>query len=243
MRTVLLVVVVLAHAAVAAPVTVDARIGYDDARVHRITAPATGTVRRVFKARGDRVHAGDRLFEIAYVEIVRPSAELDLARADVLAAYRGALRAQVLMERGEPRRDYEQARDDYHKARAAYDRLLQRAGRAREVTITAPVAGEVLAVDAQVGDPVFAADDPEQRPIGELGVIGDRDRVVATASTRCDRSWRQGVPVAFVLAGRPAVQVQGTITGLTAGGCAIATLDDPAHAVDEGASGDLVIEP
>ncbi len=231
----LCLVLALAHAAVADSIVLDARISYAQ---HALRSPHTGTVRRVVHARGDRVRAGDRMFTIAYVEIP-PSAALESARADLRNSARNARRARDLMERGEPRKDFEQAEGEYRQARATYERLA-RNGHTYEVAIAAPVAGEVLAVLVAVGDPAIAADDPEQRPVADLATIGERDRVLATASSRCDGSWRIGVAVAFV---SRTARATGTISGTTQDGCAIATIDNAARVLEDGATGELVVAP
>jgi hypothetical protein len=154
------------------------------------------------------------------------------------------MRQKQLMELGEGRRDYENAVDEYHHARASYERVLRRFGRPRELTITAPAAGEVLGVPAAVGDPVIAGDDPEQRDVADLAVVGELDRVIATASSRCGSvPWNLGAQVAFVPAKRRTVRVEGSIVGTTPRGCAIAAIDNTARTLDDGDSGELVAPP
>lgn len=137
---------------------------------YQVKSKISGIVRRVAVEVGDRVEAGNTLFEIepdpTPTELVQAEQRIDSARSALKRAEADWQRARELARQGiMPREEEDQRREAYEQAgielAGAIDNLeliregrIEGRGRRMESIVRAPVAGIVLARLVDPGDPV-----------------------------------------------------------------------------------------
>ncbi len=161
------------------------KVVFDDTRVAHVVSPVNGRVTRIDAALGERVKTGAPLAVIDSPDIGIASSDVGKATADLTAAEHDYHRKKDLFDQhAVSQADYEQAQDNYAKAKAELDRARQKlrtlhGGGGGQVTqgfaLTAPIDGEVIARNVSPGIEV-------QGQYGggtavELFTIGELDRV------------------------------------------------------------------
>ncbi len=137
------------------------RVTFDDSKVSHIFSPVTGRVVAIHAQFGDRMKKGAALASIDSPDVGVASAELDKARADLVAAQREYLRqGELYAAHASAQKDFEAARDAFKKAQADDERAqkkarLLRTGSIEEVTqhfvLRSPIEGEVVARNVTPG--------------------------------------------------------------------------------------------
>jgi cobalt-zinc-cadmium efflux system membrane fusion protein len=113
---------------VATSVLTTGRVTFDDQRVSHVFSPVTGRVVKIDAQLGAHVKKGDSLAMIDSPDVGVASADLDKARADLLAADREYRRQQELLEyQAAAQKDLEAAEGNYLKAKAETERAQQKA--------------------------------------------------------------------------------------------------------------------
>jgi cobalt-zinc-cadmium efflux system membrane fusion protein len=141
--------------------TTTGRISFDDNKVSHVFSPVTGRVIEIYAQFGDVLKKGAPLASIDSPDVGVASAELDKARADLVAAEREYLRQKELYDaHATAQRDFEVARDAFKKAQADDERArkkaqLLRTGSIERVTqhyvLRALIDGEVVARNISPG--------------------------------------------------------------------------------------------
>jgi cobalt-zinc-cadmium efflux system membrane fusion protein len=146
-----------------------------------LTAPAAGTLTRIFKRLGDPVRAGETLAVVESREAAQLTADRSTAAAKVLLAQRNLAREKSLYEqRVSPKVDYERAQAEAAAAAAEARRAQVSAGTihvtadGRGVAVRSPISGRVTAASANLGAFI--------QPETELFRISDPQRVQVEAS-------------------------------------------------------------
>jgi cobalt-zinc-cadmium efflux system membrane fusion protein len=131
------------------------RVFFDDNKVSHVFSPVTGRVVEIHAQFGDVVKKGAALASIDSPDVGVASAELDKARADLVAAAREYQRQTELYEaHASAAKDFEAARDAFKKAQADDERArkkarLLRTGSIEQVTqhfvLRSLIDGEVVA--------------------------------------------------------------------------------------------------
>src|ERR1700737_1800996 len=120
------------------PIAAGGRIACDDQRVTHVFSPVTGKVTRVIAQPGQLVKKGAPLAAIASPDVGSAFADEAKGRADLIAAEHDLKRQTALFaEKAASSRDFENAEDNYRKARAEHQRALQRLRLLREGRIDA----------------------------------------------------------------------------------------------------------
>ena len=120
------------------PIAAGGRIAFDDQRVTHVFSPVTGKVTRVIAQPGQLVKKGAPLAAIASPDVGSAFADEAKGRADLIAAEHDLKRQTALFaEKAASSRDFENAEDNYRKARAEHQRALQRLRLLREGRIDA----------------------------------------------------------------------------------------------------------
>jgi len=209
---------------IAHTVRASAMIEFARTRHAQVEPPVRGTVRAVHRDLGEVVEAGDPLVTISSSELGAAKAAFLAARARVDLWTRNEARERDLQAKGagterdllEAETELVESRIDLSRARGDLQRLGLSVPAIEEVTRTgdtgpelvlrAPFDGEVVALDAAVGEavdaerPVMAVGDPEVM-WALLDVYEEDARVV-----------RRGQPVLVTVDGLPGVPFPGTIT-------------------------------
>jgi cobalt-zinc-cadmium efflux system membrane fusion protein len=140
-------------------VEVPAEVELDPDRTAHISPIVEGRIEEVHAAIGDRVEAGDVLVVLRSVALGETRAAMGEARAALDEAEAHFARQQQLVEEGiGAQRALDEARRELEATRARLRGLSQRAsvygggGRGGRTTIRSPIAGEVLARHATVGE-------------------------------------------------------------------------------------------
>ncbi len=141
--------------------TAGGKVAFDDARVTHVMSPVTGRVSSILAPLGARVLEGEPLAIIDSPDLGTALADVDKARADLIAAEHELNRQRALYAaHASSKRDYENAQDAQAKARAEMARAKARAamltGRtgpqvSQQFTLRAPLAGEVITRSATPG--------------------------------------------------------------------------------------------
>jgi membrane fusion protein, heavy metal efflux system len=177
-------IAVVGEAEVRTTLDVPGRIAFDDSRVAHVFAPASGRIVRLIAAPGQRVRRGDPLLEIDSPDVAAALSDLQKADADLAAAAQELRRQEELVEaHAAARRELEQARSAWERARAERARAARRAGlferggagAARQFFLRAPIDGEVIARAANPGTDVQGQLSGGTAP--ELFTIGSIDSV------------------------------------------------------------------
>lgn len=195
---------------------------------YQVKSKIPGLVERVHVQVGDRVEAGQALFEIAPdptpAELVEAERRMDAAAAAFRRAEAEWERAQTLAEQGitprseqDVRREaFEQARIERDSARAnlqlVHEGRAASGGRTIESVIRAPAAGIVLARLVDPGDPVVPLTTFQAGT--ELATIADmRDLIFEGTVDEIDvGKLAVGVPARLDIGALPGDTVTGTLT-------------------------------
>ncbi|MBV8201291.1 MAG: efflux RND transporter periplasmic adaptor subunit [Acidobacteria bacterium] len=131
------------------------RIDFDDLRVTHVFSPVSGRVTRVLARLGQEVNKGTPLAEIVSPDVGSALSDEVKARADLVAAEHDWVRQKKLLAvKAAAERDYENAEDNYQRARAEEERAQQRLtllrrGRvdavSQEYQLASPIEGRVIA--------------------------------------------------------------------------------------------------
>jgi cobalt-zinc-cadmium efflux system membrane fusion protein len=161
------------------------KVAFDDLRVTHVFSPVTGRLTKILAQPGQRVKRGAALATIQSPDIGQAFSDVAKAQADYVAAEHDLRRKKELFEaRAVSEFDYEQAQDNFMKAKAELERAQKKArllksGTVDEVTqeftLVAPIDGEVIARAANPGIEVqgtYSGSTPV-----ELFTIGELDRV------------------------------------------------------------------
>jgi membrane fusion protein, heavy metal efflux system len=137
------------------------KVAFDDRRVAHVLSPVTGRVRKILADPGEWVKKGAPLAIIESPDVGNAFADLDKARADLIAAEHDLGRQKELFSaHAASQRDYETAEDNYRKSKAEVERARQKARLFRassadavtqEFTLRAPIDGEVVARNVNPG--------------------------------------------------------------------------------------------
>jgi membrane fusion protein, heavy metal efflux system len=142
-------------------VTTTGRVSFDDNKVSHVFSPVTGRVVEIHAQFGDVLKKGAALASLDSPDVGTASADLDKARADLVAAEREYVRQKELYDaHASAQRDFEIARDAFKKAQADDERArkkaqLLRAGTIERVTqhyvLRSLIDGEVVARNISPG--------------------------------------------------------------------------------------------
>lgn len=153
------------------------RLAWDEDRTVRVLPPFAGRVTRVIAKVGDRVGAGQPLFEMISPDFAQAQSDARKAQADVALATQTLERQRELNAAGiVSGKDLQQAQTDHARARAEADRALGRisaygrdAGSSAGFVLRSPVAGTIVERNLnpgqelrpdQTGNPLFVVTDP-----------------------------------------------------------------------------------
>jgi len=165
-------------------VVASGRVTFDDQRVTHIFSPVTGRVTRIEANLGQRVKKGDVLATIESPDVGIASSDLGKAQADLIAAEHDYNRQKELFAaHAASQKDYEQAEDNYRKAKSETERARAKASLFRTggdsvsqgYTLRSGIDGEVIARNVSPGMEVQGQYGGGQAV--ELFTIGELDRV------------------------------------------------------------------
>jgi cobalt-zinc-cadmium efflux system membrane fusion protein len=143
------------------PPPVPGRVSLDEKRTASLSAPLPGRVERVLVRIGDRVHEGERLFNVRSAAWADLEREMASARANVEVKRRIAARARELVEiRAAPEKDALAAEADLHEGE-----LAARASAAKRSSLR--IAPE--------GDNLFWVIAPRSGTIVDLDVVASQE--------------------------------------------------------------------
>jgi cobalt-zinc-cadmium efflux system membrane fusion protein len=161
------------------------RVTFDDQRVAHVYSPVTGRVQRINANLGARVKKTEPLAVITSPDIGAVSSDLGKAEADLIAAEHDFNRKKDLFaSHAASQADYEQAEDNYRKAKAEKERAMQKAfllktggvdAVTQGYTLTSPIEGEVISRNLTPGIEVAGQYGGGQAV--ELFTIGELDKV------------------------------------------------------------------
>lgn len=149
----------------AGPLSLTARIGFDEDHTQRVSSPIDGRVTRLSVEPGDAVKAGQRLFELTSAEVGRIQADAQKALQDLSVAQRALDRVQKMRADGAAsEKDLVQAQADFKKSKSDVERSeaqLKALGiNESDPTVTAEIrsqiAGTVVVRNVLVGQEVRA---------------------------------------------------------------------------------------
>jgi cobalt-zinc-cadmium efflux system membrane fusion protein len=167
-------------------VSVGGRLTFDDLRVSHVFSPVNGRITRVLAQPGQKMEQGAPLLTIHSPDVGQWLSDVVKAQADLVAAEHEFQRQRELFNaHAGAQRDLEAAENNWRKAKAEAERAEQKmqllkAGDVdkvtQEYTLRSPIAGEVIARNANVGLEVQG-----QYAIGgnvqELFTIGDTQQL------------------------------------------------------------------
>jgi membrane fusion protein, heavy metal efflux system len=165
------------------------KVQFDELRVTHVYSAVTGRITKILAQPGQRVKKGAPLATIQSPDVGQAFSDLAKAQADLVAAEHDYKRKKELFEaHAGSQFDYEQAQDNFAKARAELERAQKKARLLKtgtvdqvtqEYTLTAQIDGEVIARAANPGLEVQGAYSGST-PV-ELFTIGELDHVWVTA--------------------------------------------------------------
>jgi cobalt-zinc-cadmium efflux system membrane fusion protein len=142
-------------------ITMGGRIAFDDLRVTHVFSPVTGRVTRVLARPGQQLKKGAPLLALISPDVGQAFSDVVKAQADMVATEADYHRQERLAKDGAAtRRDYEQAEDNYRRAKAEHERAQKKAFMLRsgsldtvtqEFTLRSYIDGEVIARMANPG--------------------------------------------------------------------------------------------
>jgi cobalt-zinc-cadmium efflux system membrane fusion protein len=166
------------------------KVTFDDSRVTHVFSPISGRVTHIDAELGQQVRKGDALAVIESPDIGIASSDLGKAQADSIAAEHDFKRQRELYAvHAASQKDYEQAEDNFRKAKAELDRALQKAKLFRTASVN--VVTQTYTVPAEIGGEVLMrAVNPGMEVQGqytggntvEMYTIGDLERVWVMAN-------------------------------------------------------------
>lgn len=131
------------------------KVAFDDMRVSHVFTPVTGRVTQVLAQPGQKVTKGAALAVIASPDVGNAFSDLLKAQADLVSGEREFERQRKLAAaRAGVQRDLEMAEDNFHKAKAEFERARQKAALLRggaggevsqQYVLRSPIDGEVIA--------------------------------------------------------------------------------------------------
>ncbi len=161
------------------------RVTFDDLRVSHVFSPVTGRVAAIQAQLGQRVKKGASLGTIISPDVGVAFSDLAKAQADLVAAEHDLKRqTELYKEHAAAQKDYESSEDNFGKAKAEFERAKKKAQLLRggnvdsvtqEYTLTAPIDGEVIARNMNLGVEVQGQYSGGQAV--ELFTIGEIDQV------------------------------------------------------------------
>jgi cobalt-zinc-cadmium efflux system membrane fusion protein len=164
------------------------KITFDDLRVSPVFSPVTGRITKILAQPGQRLKKGAALAIIQSPDVGTAFSDLAKAQADLIAAEHDFKRKKDLYEaHAGSQSDFEQAEDNYGKAKAEMERAQKKARLLRsgavdqvtqEYTLLAPIDGEVITRAANPGMEVqgtYSGGTPT--PGGQLFTVGEIDHV------------------------------------------------------------------
>ena len=167
-------------------VRVGGRLAFDDQRVTHVFSPVTGRITRVLADVGQRVRKGAPLVAIVSPDVGSAASDAVKARADLTAAEHEYQRQKELFEaRAGAQRDLEVAEGNYRKARAEYQRSLEKTRLLQEGTVDqvtqefvlrSPIDGEIVARNVSPGTEIQGQYSGASNVV-ELFTIGDLTRL------------------------------------------------------------------
>lgn len=136
-------------------ITVGGRVTFDDLHVSHIFSPVTGRVTKVLAQLGARVKKGSALVSIVSPDIGTAVSDVKKAQADVVSTERDYQRQEKLYAaHAAPKRDFDNAEDNFRKAHAEFERANQKLQLLRvrgdldtvnqEYTLRSPIEGQVI---------------------------------------------------------------------------------------------------
>jgi membrane fusion protein, heavy metal efflux system len=166
-------------------VVTSGKVTFDDLLVSHVFSPVTGRVVKIDAQPGQRVKKGASLATIESPDVGNAFSDLAKAHAEQTAAEHDFKRQKELFDaHAASQKDFEQAQDNYQKAKAELSRaqkkaqLLSRGGAdsvTQEYTLRAPIDGEVVTRNLTPGMEVVGQ--YSQGNAVELFTIGELDHV------------------------------------------------------------------
>jgi cobalt-zinc-cadmium efflux system membrane fusion protein len=130
---------------VGAEVTTSGRLSFVEQRVQRVFSPVTGRIVKITAAVGQRVKKNDPLAILESPDLGVAAADVGKAAADFASAAHNYQRQKDLAAaHAVAQKDYEQAEDDFRKARAELERAREKAKLLRGTGAAAPGGSYVL---------------------------------------------------------------------------------------------------
>jgi cobalt-zinc-cadmium efflux system membrane fusion protein len=130
---------------VGAEVTTSGRLGFVEQRVQRVFSPVTGRIVKITAEVGQRVKKNDPLAILESPDLGVAAADVGKAAADFAAAAHNYQRQKDLAAaHAVAQKDYEQAEDEFRKARAELERAREKAKLLRGAGPPAPGGSYVL---------------------------------------------------------------------------------------------------
>jgi cobalt-zinc-cadmium efflux system membrane fusion protein len=176
-------------------VNTSGKVAFDDLLVAHVFSPVTGRVTKIIAQPGARMKKGAPLAMIESPDLGQAYADLGKAQADLVAAQHEYNRQKDLFEaHAGPKKDFETAEDNYHKALAELERAKQKAkllrsdqvdkatqgqGVTQEYTLRSPIDGEVIARNINPAIEITGQYSGGNAP--ELFTVGELDRVLVYA--------------------------------------------------------------
>jgi len=199
------------------------KVTFDDSHVTHVFAPISGRVAHIDAQLGQWVRKGDTLALIKSPDIGIASSDVGKAQADLIAAEHDFKRQSGLYTaHAASEKDYEQAEDNYRKAKAELERALQKVKLLRTESPSVDVVTQTYTVRAEIaGEVLMRAVNPGVEVQGQYGggntvemfTIGDIDRVWVLADVfEMDLARvRVGSPVAVHVVAYPNRVFSGTV--------------------------------
>jgi cobalt-zinc-cadmium efflux system membrane fusion protein len=166
------------------PILAAGRVAFDDLRVAHVYSPITGKIVEIKAELGSKVKKGDTLAVLDSPDLGVAQADLEKARADLVAAEHDIARQRELVAlRAATAREVEQAEDAFARSRAEYNRSAKKlsllrpsSGKGGEsYVLRAPIDGAVMARSVSPGLEVQGQ--YNGGPASELFTIGDLSTV------------------------------------------------------------------
>jgi cobalt-zinc-cadmium efflux system membrane fusion protein len=159
------------------------KVAYEDQKVVHVFSPVSGKAVKVTAQLGNHVKKGDPLVVIESPEIGVATSDVGKARADLIAAEHDFRRQKELLEsHAASQKDFENAADNYRKAKAEMERAEQKARLFRQgdvtgqsYTLRSDIDGEVYMKAVSPGAEI-SGQYGGSAPV-ELFTIGQADKV------------------------------------------------------------------
>jgi cobalt-zinc-cadmium efflux system membrane fusion protein len=169
-------------------VVANGKVSFDALRVAHVFSPVTGRVDEINAELGARVKKGDPLAVIDSPDLGMANADVNKARADLVAAeHEWTRQKELLAAHASAQREMEAAADNYYKARAEVERAEQKArllvgaatqkkqGVSQSYILRSPIDGEIIARNVNPGIEVLGQ--YAGGTAAELFTVGEWDKV------------------------------------------------------------------